>query len=434
MTNKANHIPMAIMRSSLLWGISASLAFYALIHMGVWQDDFALRYFAGHWVQYVETAMFFVGLSALILKTMDVMAQSADLERPLLPRPAAAGPPARQAEQLLTHLAELPAHRRTGYLAGRLRDALENVRFAGSADKLGDELKYLSESDAARSHAGFGLLRIIIWAIPILGFLGTVIGITMAIASLNPQALEDSLPTVTGGLGVAFDTTALALGLSMVLMFVQFFVDRMESRLLAEVDLLAVAELAGRFDQFGSDPQLAAVRRMADEVIKSAERLAQRQAEVWRGSIEASEARYTQLVSRLGGQLQTALGEALAQAIEHHAEKLAAAEHTSAEKNRVHWAQVQQALAESSRAAQSQQAELARQADVLLRVVEATGQVTRLEQALNGNLAALAGAQHFEETLLSLAGAIHLLNARLGQVAALTQVELGEHTSVGKAA
>ena len=63
--------------------------------------------------------------------------------------------------------------------------------------------------------------------------------------------------------------------------------------------------------------------------------------------------------------------------------------------------------------AHAQQAELARQGEILLRVVEATGHVSKLEEQLNRNLAALAGAQHFEETLLNLAATVNLLNARL---------------------
>jgi hypothetical protein len=40
--------------------------------------------------------------------------------------------------------------------------------------------------------------------------------------------------------------------------------------------------------------------------------------------------------------------------------------------------------------------------------------VRKLEVELNRNLAALAGARNFEETVMSLAAAIHLLNSRLG--------------------
>ena len=433
--SKANRISLTIMRSSLLWGTLATIAFFAPIQTGHWRDEFVLRYFAGHWVEYLETAMFFVGLAGLILKALDIGRQSSCLSQSLLPPRDAEVQSPSDAQRLLAQLSQLPDAQQEDYLPRRLREALQSVLFAGSADKLGDELKYLSESDGARSHASYGLLRIIIWAIPILGFLGTVIGITMAIASLNPQALEDSLPTVTGGLGVAFDTTALALGLSMVLMFVQFFVDRIETRLLAAVDARAADELAGRFEQLGTgdDPQLAAMRRLAEAMLKATDKLVQRQAELWQQSIDAAGTRWSEMATSAQRHLESSLSGALSQAMTAHAEKLAASAEATAEQNRRNWSRVQQTLADSTQAAKAQHAELARQAEILLRVVEATGHITKLEEQLNRNLAALAGAQHFEETLLNLAGTVNLLNARLGHVTA-PQVGLTNTGPVGKAA
>ncbi|HWB14215.1 MAG TPA: MotA/TolQ/ExbB proton channel family protein [Pirellulales bacterium] len=432
---KASRIPQLIMRSSLFWGTLASIAFFAPIQTGHWKDEFVLRYFAGHWVEYLETALFFVGLAGLILKALDVGRQSSAMSQVGLPARSEEPQPPSDAERLLVHLGQLPDTQQDDYFPRRLREALQSVLFAGSADKLGDELKYLSESDAARSHASYALLRIIIWAIPILGFLGTVIGITLAIASLNPQSLEDSLPMVTGGLGVAFDTTALALGLSMVLMFVQFVVDRIEGRLLAAVDARSAEELAGRFEQLGAgdDPQMAAMRRLAESMLKATEKLVQRQAELWQKSMEAAAARWNEMSATAGRQLETSLATALAQSLSTHAEKLAASAEATAEQNRRNWSRLQQTLADGAQAMKTQQAELARQGEILLRVVEATGHVTKLEEQLNRNLASLAGAQHFEETLLNLAGTVNLLNARLGHVAA-PQVGLTSTSSVSKAA
>ena len=433
--SKANRISLSILRSSLVWGTLVSIVFYAPIVTGRWTDEFVIRYFAGHWVEYLETAMFFVGLAGLILKALDVGRQSAAIGQEMLPPRERDPQSPNDAQRLLAHLAKLPESQHDDYLPRRLREALQSVLFAGSADKLGDELKYLSESDGARSHASYGLLRIIIWAIPILGFLGTVIGITMAIASLNPQALEDSLPTVTGGLGVAFDTTALALGLSMVLMFVQFFVDRIESRLLSAVDARAADELAGRFEQLGTgdDPQIAAMRRLTETMLKATEKLVERQSELWQRSMDAAAARWNDLASSAGRQLETSLSAALTQSLVAHAEKLAASAEATTEQNRRNWGRLQQTLADSTQAMKAQQAELARQSEILLRVVDATGHVAKLEEQLNRNLAALAGSQHFEETLLNLAGTVNLLNARLGHVAA-PHVGLTPNSTVGKAA
>jgi len=58
---------------------------------------------------------------------------------------------------------------------------------------------------------------------------------------------------------------------------------------------------------------------------------------------------------------------------------------------------------------------MVRQAEMLKRALEATGEVTRLQDVLNRNLAALGGAKHIEQTVSGLAAAIHLLNARLAE-------------------
>jgi hypothetical protein len=220
------------------------------------------------------------------------------------------------------------------------------------------------------------------------------------------------------------------------LMFVQFFVDRMEGGLLSAVDARAAEELGGRFEQLGAgdDPQVAVVRRIADAVIKSTEALVERQAEVWQRTIDAAQKRWSELAASSGKQLEASLSGALAQSIVAHAERLAASSEATAEQNRRNWSRLQQTLADNTEKVKAQQAELVRQGDVLLRVVEASGHVTKLETALNSNLSALAGAQHFEETVLNLAAAIHLLNARLGQASAAPHIDLKPSPSAGRAA
>ena len=182
------------------------------------------------------------------------------------------------------------------------------------------------------------------------------------------------------------------------------------------------AELDGRFEQIpaGPDGQLVAVRRMAETVVEVTERLVQQQAHLWQASMEAAGKRWTKMADAAGGQLQTALSAALAESLKVHAEELAAAQQASAQQNRRHWDQVQQTQVQQTQAMVSLQAALARQSEVLGRAVEATGEVAGLEDTLNRNLAALAGAKHFEQTVMSLAAAIHLLNARLAEGPAAT--------------
>jgi hypothetical protein len=76
--------------------------------------------------------------------------------------------------------------------------------------------------------------------------------------------------------------------------------------------------------------------------------------------------------------------------------------------------EMQIALVEAAGATVRQQEELVRQGAVLLKVVDATGQIARLEGALNENLVAVSKAHSFEEMAISLAAAIQLLSVRLG--------------------
>ena len=224
------------------------------------------------------------------------------------------------------------------------------------------------------------------------------------------------MANVTVGLSVAFDTTALALTLSIVLMFAQYLTERSETRLLAAVDDRAAAELIGRFESAGgtADAQLKAVREMADAVVQFSERLVQRQADLWQGTIETADERFRQLSSAAGGQLETALAAALEQSLESFADRLHTSAEQSAEQNRHHWSELHDTLVQSTDAIRVQQQAMAHQGEVLLRVVDATGDVVRLEDALNRNLDRLAGVQNMEEVLLTLSAAIQLLSARLG--------------------
>jgi len=410
----------AATRSPLLWGGAAAMGFYGLVHSQVLDYGLVTRYCASHPVEYITTTMFFIGLAALLIRWLETVVQGSRLSEPLLGPIPSGGQSVDDCEELLARLDRLPDSRQRDYLVRRVRDALEHVRRWGSPENLDEQLRYLADQDAAQLHARYALVRVIIWAIPMLGFLGTVIGLTMAIANLDVKVLEESSLEVVSGLAVAFDTTALALALSLLLMFAQFLTDRRESSLLAEVDEQAAAELEGRFEHVAPTPdgQLIAVRRMAETVVEVAEQLVHRQAELWRRSLDAAAGRWAEMAQSSGEQLQRALKGALAEGLRAHAGQLAAAEQEAADRALARWEGLQRSQAQQVEALRELQSAMAQQGDVLARAVEASGQVTRLQDALNRNLASLAGAKNFEQTVMSLAAAIHLLNARLADAPA----------------
>jgi biopolymer transport protein ExbB/TolQ len=430
--NRLNQLVQATAKSPILWGVLGSTGFFLLVHLGPLGTPFIKRYFTSHPVEYAETVLFAVGLAALALKTLEVAGQYAGLRAPPLgPITRAAEPTEQQCQDLLGQLDRLPQRRHDEYYARRLRAAIEYVRRLGSTQGLDDKLTYLADLDATRAHNGYALFRVIIWAIPILGFLGTVIGITKALNGIDPKALDQSMMEVITGLGLKFDTTALALGLSMVLMFIHFFVDRAENSLLEEVDRHVETDLEGRFQQAptGPDGQVVAMRRMAEVMVQAADRLVEHQTQLWQVSMDAAAARWTRMAEPAGEQLKQALAEALAESLGTHARQLAATEQASTEQNRRQWATLGQALGENLQGLAAIQEGITRQAEVLSRAIEASGEVTQLQDVLNRNLAALGGAKHFEQTVLGLSATINLLNARLADPSAggpAIQLELPE--------
>src|SRR3954452_11199575 len=234
------------LRQPLLWGLVFVVNFFALLFQGAFNSPLLSRYCAGHPIEIIELTVFFIGLAALALRLCETFGQFPSLRCSLLPPIPAGGQSAFEAESLIGELAGQLAVQKS-YIVRRLRDALEFVRRKNSAEALDHHLRHLEELESTRVNAAYAMVRIIIWAIPILGLLGTVIGITIAVANLNPETLEESMTKVTHGLGVAFDHTATALSLTMILMFVKSGVERIEDRLLARVDEQTGQELVGRF-------------------------------------------------------------------------------------------------------------------------------------------------------------------------------------------
>ena len=401
-----------LFRSPILWGGAAAGCFFGLVHGGVISDVNVVRYLAGHWVEYVEVLLFCVGLASLALKAADVAAQGRSIDDCVLsPVPDGGQDPA-DAVDLAAAVPMCPSA--DAWLPRRLRDALDFVSRTGSADGLEDHLKYLADLDAARAAGGHGLVKFVVWAIPIMGFLGTVIGITVAIASLSPTQLEN-ISGVVAGLGTAFDTTATALALSMILMFLQFALDRAEQRLLGSVDEAAWRELAGRFLSLdGAGGTTLAIARLGETMSRGSARLLEAQEQAWRSLERTAGAGLREVMDEAVGRLKAALDAALDGSVARWGEALARAHDDAAARREDRWTAAAESLVEAVRGLEARHEALADQTASLGGVVEAARDLAALERTIDANLATVAASGRFEEALVTLSAAAQLLAARTG--------------------
>jgi chemotaxis protein MotA len=100
-------------------------------------------------------------------------------------------------------------------LSDLLKKACTKFRTSGSLSELIDIVSIQIEVSQEKAEGDQSVIRYLTWVIPSIGFVGTVIGISQALIVANSGDMEK----ITALLGVAFDTTLVALVLSIIIMW-----------------------------------------------------------------------------------------------------------------------------------------------------------------------------------------------------------------------
>ncbi len=106
----------------------------------------------------------------------------------------------------------------------RILIAVSNLKNLGRVSDVDDILRSIGERDESAQQTSFATLSGFLWAIPVLGFIGTVLGLAQSIGKFSElldkqsdvSGIVGSLKEVTGGLSTAFETTLLALVIALV--------------------------------------------------------------------------------------------------------------------------------------------------------------------------------------------------------------------------
>ncbi len=289
-------------QTPLLWGGLLSVAFYLLLDVSdQWVDPWLVRCLTGRWEAYLCMSLFFIGVASLSIRALDIVHQSWSLVRPVGDKPIKSdkslstnlGPPhpalspeyggegsksiqSPDAEQ--KQLAK-PRATDTSYYHLRLQNALQFATRNVAPKALVDYLSDLAEADRTQMERKYELTRFLTWALPAVGSLATILGIAAAISQLTATNSAELIAGVTGGLAKAFDTFALALGLSILLMLFKFVNQQSESRLLSAVDKRVNDAMKTRLDESvdSSTVQIEQLRMLTNSVVQATEKLTQHQ-------------------------------------------------------------------------------------------------------------------------------------------------------------
>ncbi len=112
-------------------------------------------------------------------------------------------------------------------LVRTLRSSLWRYATTNNIQNLSDAIESNLEALSVRQDSENSMIRYLIWAIPSIGFIGTVRGIGQALSQAD-QALAGDIAGMTNSLGIAFNSTLVALLISIFLMFLFHQLQRLQ--------------------------------------------------------------------------------------------------------------------------------------------------------------------------------------------------------------
>lgn len=360
----SNNPRMVPLLPTFIYGTGTAFVLFGLIRQGWLSHPILDRYVMAHPVSIAETIMFAIGFMALILKGWQVRQERQQLlawetlsleEEAKIAAAQELNDETGESEQEIVASPSLPSTRRlthtedssaatlaqryrnvlasrpmavqTSSIGLRIRDALQYIQTRQSAHEIDAQLKHLANREADAQHESYSLIRLMVWAIPMLGFLGTVLGISEALGGLNLGAGADLSVLITSlksSLYVAFDTTAIALTYGVCLMFVQFGLDRVEAANLHRVDALVEEFILTNFqhDEDSSNSPNRAISRMGQALLQATFSLVEHQHELWNESLTAAQEAWIAATENSTAQSEKLLQSAMSGAGQQIAERL----------------------------------------------------------------------------------------------------------------
>jgi biopolymer transport protein ExbB/TolQ len=199
-------------------------------------------------IQNLMWIIFFWGCSELYFRHLESEKEDAQIEKGLLP----------EDEHTVLRKQELgPIYKRIKdtdktrnyFLQRLLSRCILQFQGASSIDQVNSVFNSSLELYQNEIELRYNILRYIVWLIPTLGFIGTVVGIALALSTAGaaPDFQDPALlKSLTKDLGVAFYTTLLALIMSAILMFALHIIQGKEEAALNRIGQYTLDNLVNR--------------------------------------------------------------------------------------------------------------------------------------------------------------------------------------------
>jgi biopolymer transport protein ExbB/TolQ len=177
--------------------------------------------------------LMFWAFSILGYKAINGWRQQQMLDRDLLQLPKGMPIGQEDTRSLVERLNSLLAMEQLYLLPRALLTGIERFSATRHVQDVSTAVRDVCDSEGERLESELSIIRYLAWAIPSVGFIGTVRGIGNALGQAH-RAVEGDITGITENLGVAFNSTFVALVISIVLMFFIHQVQLMQERLVLD--------------------------------------------------------------------------------------------------------------------------------------------------------------------------------------------------------
>ena len=174
-------------------------------------------------------------LTLSALKIVEVRRQRRPLGAGVIGVPAGIRVLPEDVREWTRQIENLSAGERNSVLPRLMQRALKRFGETRNVQDASTTLHDLCESESARLDSELAPIRFTVWAIPAIGFVGTVRGIGEALRGAQ-LAFAGDTSAVTGGLGISFNSTFTALTLSIIVMYVLHEVQLAQERLVLDAE------------------------------------------------------------------------------------------------------------------------------------------------------------------------------------------------------
>jgi biopolymer transport protein ExbB/TolQ len=190
----------------------------------------------------------------LVLKRYKLRLQRAPLQFPLTSDRPSFVLTSKTVDEVTSKIYEVAIDPERFIVFNRILIALSSLKNLGRVSDIDEILRSVGEKDESSMETSFAQLNGFLWAIPVLGFIGTVLGLSQSLSNFG-SLLDDSndvggivssLKQITGGLSTAFETTLVALVIALVLQLMMTAQKQNEEEFLDQVSDYCLRQITSR--------------------------------------------------------------------------------------------------------------------------------------------------------------------------------------------